>query len=120
MFGQAVAELDRPGDRIILGPSQDGGYYLIGLKLPHAEPFANITWSTASVYTETIEAAKTANIEVVSLPLWYDVDDAGTLQVLTDELLNNTPPPFVTLPGYPAKCTRKFLRELNQQASQKL
>jgi uncharacterized protein len=116
-FEQAVAELARPGDRIVLGPSNDGGYYLIGLKRAHAEPFANITWSTAAVYAETIAAAKAASIETIVLPLWYDVDDAATLDVLTAELLYNTPPPFTTIPGYPARHTRDFLGKLNQQGS---
>jgi uncharacterized protein len=116
-FEQAVAELAKPGDRIILGPSHDGGYYLIGLKRPHPELFANITWSTSTVFAETIAAAKAANLEAVILPLWYDVDDAATLDILTAELLHHTPPSFTTIPGYPAKHTRDFLGKLNQKGS---
>jgi hypothetical protein len=113
-YRQAVAELQREGDRIVLGPSQDGGYYLIGLKRAHPEPFTNITWSTSAVFAETIAAAKAANLEAVTLPLWYDVDDAVTLDILTAELLHNTAPSFATLPGYAAGHTRNFLRNLNQ------
>jgi rSAM/selenodomain-associated transferase 1 len=116
-FEQAVAELAKPGDRIILGPAHDGGYYLIGLKHPYPELFANITWSTSTVFAETIAAAKAANLEAVILPLWYDVDDAATLDILTAELLHHTPPPFTTIPGYPAPHTRDFLGKLNQQGS---
>jgi hypothetical protein len=116
-FEQAVAELARPGDRIVLGPSHDGGYYLVGLKRAHPEPFSNITWSTSTVLAETIAAARAAGIEVSILPLWYDVDDAPTLDILTAELLRNTLPSFATVPGYPAEHTRTFLRTLNQQGS---
>jgi uncharacterized protein len=116
-FQQAVDELERPGDRIVLGPSHDGGYYLIGLKRAHAEPFANISWSTSTVFAETVAAASAANIEVVELPLWYDVDDAATLDILTAELLSDSAPPFATLPGYPAEHTRNFLRQLNPGAA---
>jgi rSAM/selenodomain-associated transferase 1 len=116
-FEQAVADLARPGDRIVLGPSHDGGYYLIGLKRAHAEPFANITWSTAAVFAETLAATKAASIETIVLPLWYDVDDAATLDILIAELLHNTPPPFTAIPGYPAQHTRDFLGKLNQQGS---
>ena len=116
-FEQAITELAKPGDRIILGPSHDGGYYLIGLKRTHSELFANITWSTSTVFAETIAAAQAANLEAVILPLWYDVDDAATLDILTAELLHHTPPPFTTIPGYPAKHTRDFLGKLNQQGS---
>jgi hypothetical protein len=116
-FDQAIAELAKPGDRVLLGPSHDGGYYLIGLKRPHSELFANVTWSTSTVFAETIAAAQAANLEAVLLPLWYDVDDAATLDILTAELLHDTPPPCTTIPGYPAKHTRDFLGKLNQQGS---
>jgi rSAM/selenodomain-associated transferase 1 len=116
-FEQAIAELAKPGDRIILGPAHDGGYYLIGLKRAHSELFSNITWSTSTVFAETIAAAQAANLEAVILPLWYDVDDAATLDVLTAELLRHTPPPFTTIPGYSAGHTRDFLGKLNQQGS---
>jgi hypothetical protein len=116
-YEHAVAELAKPGDRIVLGPSHDGGYYLIGLKRAHPEPFSNITWSTSTVFAETIAAANAARIEVTILPLWYDVDDAATLDILNAELLHNTPPSFTTIAGYPAEHTRAFLRTLNQQGS---
>jgi rSAM/selenodomain-associated transferase 1 len=114
-FEQAVTELQKPGDRIALGPAHDGGYYLIGLKRAHPELFANITWSTSAVFAETLAAAKSANLETVILPLWYDVDDAATLAILTAELLHQTPPHFTTTAGYPAKHTRDFLRKLSNQ-----
>ncbi len=120
-FEQAIAALARPGSDsdacIVLGGSHDGGYYLIGLKQAHPELFANITWSTASVYRETIDAAEAAGIEVIELPLWYDVDDGPTLGILTAELLEATPPPFVTLPGYPAPHTTDFLRTLTSRGA---
>jgi len=108
-FGAAVAALARPGDRIVLGPSHDGGYYLIGLKHPHPEVFDRITWSTSTVLAETIERAREAGIEVELLPLWYDVDDAATLGLLYAELLDGDPPEFTAIPGYPAPHTRAFL-----------
>jgi rSAM/selenodomain-associated transferase 1 len=108
-FQQAVNELARPGDRIVLGGSDDGGYYLIGLKKPHPQPFADITWSTATVYEETVLAVRKAGIDLVELPLWYDVDDAATLHVLTNELLGGLRPPFASMDGYPAPHTRDFL-----------
>jgi rSAM/selenodomain-associated transferase 1 len=117
-FEQAVTALLKPGDRIVLGGSADGGYYLIGLKLPHPEPFADITWSTGSVYAETATAIRTAGIELVELPLWYDVDDAATLKVLRAELLEDTPPAFATLQGYTAVHSRDYLSQLTAGTSQ--
>jgi rSAM/selenodomain-associated transferase 1 len=108
---QAVEELNRPGDRIVLGGSSDGGYYLIGLKAPHSEPFAGIHWSTSTVYAETVAAIAHTGIELVELPAWYDVDDGETLKLLQDELLRSILPPFASVPGYPASYSRSFLLE---------
>jgi hypothetical protein len=110
-FAQAVEALSKPGDRIVLGASNDGGYYLIGMKQPHPQPFANITWSTSVVYQETVAAIRTAGIEFVELPMWYDVDDGATLEILRAELLDGTRPSFATLEGYAAKHSRQFLLE---------
>jgi alpha-1,6-mannosyltransferase len=111
---QAVEELAKPGDRVVLGGSDDGGYYLIGLKRAHKEPFERITWSTASVYAETVERVRDAGIELVELPIWYDVDDAETLKVLEEELLNGKRPAFATVDGYAAESTREFLQKRHE------
>jgi rSAM/selenodomain-associated transferase 1 len=110
---QAVEALALPGDRIVLGPSDDGGYYLIGLKFPHSEPFEHITWSTSRVFEETVERVRAAKIELVELPLWYDVDDAATLKILSAELIDGVAPPFAAKAGYDAESTRQLLRTLS-------
>ncbi len=111
-FEQAVKALAEPGDRVVLGPSGDGGYYLIGLKKVHKEPFARISWSTGSVLGETMARCREAGLEVVLLPTWYDVDDAATLDTLTQELLNDVAPVFGeqrAMKGYGAPHTRELL-----------
>ena len=112
----AVRELAREGDRIVLGGSDDGGYYLIGMKRAHAAAFKNITWSTGSVYLETVENLRVAGIEWVELPTWYDVDDGATLEVLEEELLRGKRPEFAKVKGYKAEKTREFL-ERRKKAS---
>jgi hypothetical protein len=107
----AVAELARAGDRVVVGGSDDGGYYLIGLKRAHAEPFEGIAWSTGSVYAETVERVREAGMELVELPTWYDVDDAATLAVLERELLLEQRPEFAEVEGFDARWTREFLAE---------
>src|SRR5258707_3118485 len=82
----ATSLLAQYGDRVVLGPSEDGGYYLIGLKHPHHELFERIAGSTAEVLSHTIERAAEINLPVEFLPTWYDVDDAATLRLLCDEL----------------------------------
>ncbi len=114
---QAVAELARPGDRVVLGGSDDGGYYLIGLKQPHFAVFDRIAWSTGSVLRETRERAAEAGLELVELPLWYDVDDGATLGVLAKELLQARPPGLATVAGYDAAFTRQFLQRFDEQGA---
>jgi len=69
----------------VLGPADDGGYYLIGMKQPHAHLFADIAWSTGEVAAMTRARAAALGIELVALPTWYDVDDAATLARLVAE-----------------------------------
>ncbi len=107
----AVSELVRPGERVVVGPSDDGGYYLIGMKRAEPHVFERITWSTERVYAETIERAREAGMELVELPKWYDVDDAAMLTVLERELLNGTRPEFARVDGFDARWTRAFLAE---------
>jgi rSAM/selenodomain-associated transferase 1 len=109
-YHEAVELLNRTGDRIVLGGSNDGGYYLIGLKTPHRKPFTDIHWSTSTVHEETVSAIREARIELAELPIWYDVDDGDTLNMLRDELLEGRLPPFAKAPGYPAPHSREFIR----------
>lgn len=111
-FSQAVAALGQSGDRVVLGPSQDGGYYLIGLKQAHRAVFEGIPWSTATVYEKTVEAVHKAGLELVELPRWYDVDDAESLQVLKSELLEDVRPFFVSADGYVAPHSTRSLEQM--------
>ncbi len=83
---EAARVLAEPGDRVVLGPSTDGGYYLIGLKRRHVRLFADITWSTEAVLRETLARAEEIALPVHLLPEWYDVDDAGSLDQLRRDL----------------------------------
>lgn len=82
---QAFTLLDDPAVDVVLGPCDDGGYYLIGLKQPCASLF-NITMSTATVAAETLTAAAQAGLRVALLPTWYDVDTVQEVARLQAEL----------------------------------
>ena len=84
-FTEAATILAQPEDTVVLGPSDDGGYYLIGLKKLHRALFEDIAWSTERVLQQTIERARQMNLKVHLLPTWYDVDDRMTLRRLCDE-----------------------------------
>jgi len=115
-FAMAVDALKHEGDRIVLGPSHDGGYYLIGMKQAHYEIFKDITWSTSTVFDETVAAVRSIGVELITLPMWYDVDDAETLALLRRELVDGLTPEFTSLSGYPAERTRSFLKRLDDSA----
>ena len=83
---ETAAALSRPGDRAVLGPSSDGGYYLLGLKVAHRHMFENIAWSTEKVAKQTLERAREIRLDVHRLPVWYDVDDVDGLRRLHAEL----------------------------------
>lgn len=92
LLAEAVAAIRAPGPRVVLGPAIDGGYYLIALKHDYPELFDDIPWSTSGVYAATVRRAGAIGLPVVTLPPWYDVDDAETLQMLVDELCDGRLP----------------------------
>jgi uncharacterized protein len=108
-FEQAVELLSTSEDRVVLGPSDDGGYYLIGMKKPHRHLFEQIDWSTERVFNQTMQRATEIGIEVKRLPTGYDVDDDASLRHLCHELLGEQGDDSV------APSTRKFLAGLVAQ-----
>lgn len=110
-FSQAVELLAQDGDRMVIGPSDDGGYYLIGLKKLHRRLFEEIDWSTERVLRQTKERAAEINLEVKQLPTWYDVDDLGTLSRLCAELFGSNEQ-SMTRNEIAAPETRKFLADI--------
>jgi len=71
---------------VVLGPSEDGGYYLVGAALQAPPIFENIAWSTPAVWPATTGKLKEAGLAFHSLPTWSDVDDAPSLQALLHRL----------------------------------
>jgi len=108
-FAEAVELLSTPEDRVVLGPSDDGGYYLIGVKKPHRHLFEQIDWSTDRVLNQTMQRASEIGIETKLLPTGYDVDDGTSLRRLCDELLGENEGDGV------APNTRKFLVSIAAQ-----
>ncbi len=70
----------------VLGPSADGGYYLIGLRTPCSELFQEIRWSGAKVLEQTVEKIKKAGLSLKLLPVWYDIDSKDDLEMLKGHL----------------------------------
>jgi rSAM/selenodomain-associated transferase 1 len=81
---QAVQLLD--DHDLVLGPGEDGGYYLIGLKEPQEEIFKHIDWSTSRVFSQTLTRTEVLELKVALTPPWYDVDTAEEIKRLKAEL----------------------------------
>lgn len=91
----AFDELERHD--VVLGPCDDGGYYLVGLRAYTTAIFERITWSTERVLRETLERAETAGLSVGLLPAWYDIDTATDLERLRAALTLEYGPPLLAL-----------------------
>ena len=85
---------------VVLGPSEDGGYYLIGLKEARPELFRDIQWSSERVTAQTLARAAAIGLGVALLPPWYDVDTGDDLDRLQGDL--------ATLPARALPHTRRF------------
>lgn len=91
LLTETARVLAQPGDRAVLGPSTDGGYYLLGIKARHRRLFEDVPWSTETVAARTLERAAEIGVEVHMLPPWYDIDDVESLRMLRRELRDGQP-----------------------------
>lgn len=108
-FAEAAIELAAPPDRVVLGPADDGGYYLIGLKQLRRRVFEEIDWSTERVFEQTKQRAAELGLPAHELASGLDVDDPASLTRLSEQLLSNQSPPDI------ASHTRKILAELTSR-----
>ncbi|MDZ4700635.1 MAG: TIGR04282 family arsenosugar biosynthesis glycosyltransferase [Rhodothermales bacterium] len=89
---EAFGSLAEDPYSIVIGPSEDGGYYLLGMNEFYPQVFEDMTYSQDRVFEETIQRADTSGAGVVSvLPTWYDVDTPDELIRLIHDLPNADP-----------------------------
>ncbi len=89
---------------LVLGPSTDGGYYLIGLSEPHPEIFRDIEWSSGQVFAQTVDRLEA---DIGLLPPWYDIDYPENLTMLAGHLKGMLKEKQTNLPEH----TLNFLRQ---------
>ncbi|HEV3468295.1 MAG TPA: TIGR04282 family arsenosugar biosynthesis glycosyltransferase, partial [Pyrinomonadaceae bacterium] len=87
--GRAAASLAAGEADVALGPTEDGGYYLAGLRRPAPGLFQNVSWSTPQALRQTADNASRLGLRVLELPTWYDVDTFSDLSRLRDEIFND-------------------------------
>jgi rSAM/selenodomain-associated transferase 1 len=83
-ISRAFALLDEAD--VVLGPTMDGGYYLIGLKRSQPQLLRQVQMSTPHVLTDTLALAEASGLAVSLLPTWYDIDTIADLHQLNDEI----------------------------------
>lgn len=73
----------------VIGETEDGGFYLLGLNQPNQQIFQNVRWSSPETFLQTVRNIKQLNLHLMTLPLWYDVDTPKDLRRLKTEIENN-------------------------------
>lgn len=88
---------------VVLGPAEDGGYYLVGMKEPHPDLLCRVQMSTSQVLEDTIKIAEASGVGYSLLPVWYDVDTMTDLMRLRDDIFSTK--------NQPCTCSFAWLRK---------
>ncbi len=86
LLAQAAHRLLAPGRRAVLGPADDGGYWLLGMQSIESALYARIAWSTGAVAATTARRAQEIGLPLHTLASWFDVDDRAGLERLVRDL----------------------------------
>ena len=97
-------------DGIVIGPTEDGGYYLIGMRQLHRAVLTDIPWSTPQVLSVTRERIEAAKLDLLELPPWYDVDTPADLDRLRQELKEQK-----GLGRYTHRCLKEIAKRAAEQ-----
>ncbi len=103
---EAFVKLERSETDVVLGPSRDGGYYLIGMNRPIPEIFQGIAWSSDQVFSCTVSKLRQLGIHPHLIPTWFDIDsfeDLQYLKYLADQFPTNVQTSTLT-------CLRRWAR----------
>ncbi len=74
---------------VVLGRTEDGGFYLIGLRKLERKIFENVSWSSDKTFDEVWQNIMNSGLHLREVPSWYDVDEPDDLDKLKKELLHN-------------------------------
>jgi uncharacterized protein len=93
---------------VVLGPTVDGGYYLLGLRSPEPELFEQMPWSTNQVYALTKQKIEASGLSVKILPELRDLDTVEDLQAFIQDAKDRQNPIF-------SSRTKNLLQELSKR-----
>jgi len=94
---------------LVIGPSIDGGYYLIGVRGDVPDIFEGISWGSSTVFEETAKKVRAQAIRTHLLPFWYDIDTIDELRFVAIHL--------ASLPGNQSVFARNALESLKEKIS---
>ena len=100
LFSEAYAFLESSNKRVVLGPSRDGGYYLVGCNQPTPQIFEGMSWSQSLVLAQTLERLAALRVDSHLVASWFDIDtpdDLRHLHSVLDSTLENAMPNTATL-----------------------
>ncbi|MFB6271282.1 MAG: TIGR04282 family arsenosugar biosynthesis glycosyltransferase [Salinibacter sp.] len=86
---QAYDALDAP-ESVCIGPTEDGGFYLLGMSAFYPHLFADMTYSHSEVLSDTLTRGAQTDARLVVLPQWYDVDRPPDLNRMLNDLKADT------------------------------
>lgn len=86
---QAFEFLETNSD-VVLGKTEDGGFYLIGLRKSENEIFKNVAWSSPETFEQIYKNIKIQNLHLREVPSWYDVDEPQDYKKLREEILHSS------------------------------
>jgi glycosyltransferase A (GT-A) superfamily protein (DUF2064 family) len=118
LLAEALTTLRAAGDRVVLGPQPMGA--ITDRSATCTDACSMTSNEQERVYRQTAERAASIGLELVTLPAWYDVDDAASLNWLCQELLDGRRPPQCIRDGYAAAHTRDYLRGLMTTGGERL
>jgi uncharacterized protein len=107
---RACARLLEGAADAVLGPCEDGGYYLIGLRAPAPELFRDMPWSTPAVLDETLARIRRLGLRLELLPPWFDVDRGEDLARLRASARGGEAAGSAEAPRFSPPRTLAFLR----------
>lgn len=90
LIERSFVELEAGAD-LVLGPADDGGYYLVGVRKPQPRLLREVPLSTPTVLADTLQLAEALALRVALLPGWYDIDTVADLRRLAAELAQAPP-----------------------------
>jgi len=85
---------------LVVGPTHDGGYYLVGAKAPHPGLFSNDGMGTANALQALLTRALELSVDLTDP--FYDIDEASDLSQLGDEATRARQSPKERLNGFPS------------------